>query len=1091
MAYRPLPESVRGLESGILRRWDEEKTFERTLAARADARDFVFYEGPPTANGKPGVHHILARTIKDAILRYRAMSGRLVPRKAGWDTHGLPVELEVERSLGISGKPEIERFGIRAFNDACRRSVFRYQDELERLSRDIGYWLDYGDPYVTYSADFIESAWWALSQIEARGLLYRGYRVAPTCTRCGTGLSSHEVAQGYQDVTEPAVYMKFHLADDPDGARILSWTTTPWTLPGNLALAVDPDIVYARVRILSDSAAGEAPRRAHDGPGGAAPGEVLILARDRVADVLRHPYEVVGEMSGAELVGWRYEPLFPGAVDGSGSEAAWTVLEADFVTADDGTGVVHTAVMYGEDDFRLGKAAGLPMQHTVGEDGCFLDRVPGGLGGMHVKDGETERAIRAWAVAHDQLYLREMYEHSYPHCWRCDSALLYMARDSWYIRMTAVRDRLVELNASVDWHPPETGAGRMGEWLANVEDWALSRERYWGTPLPIWLCSEDETHRSVLGSFAALARRVGELPDDFDPHRPEIDRYEWDCEVVGCGGRMRRVPEVADAWFDSGSMPYAQWHYPFENRERFERYFPADCIAEGVDQTRGWFYSLLAQSTILFDRAPFRAVVVNDMVLDATGRKMSKSRGNAVDPQDALREYGADVTRFYFLAGSNPWVPKRWDPSALRETDRKLFATLRHTYRFFALYTKEEGWSHDAPGAAPVAARGDLDRWVLARLDRVAGIVDEALRRFDLTAAARAIQEFVLDDVSNWYVRRSRDRFWATRPDASAASGDAFATLHECLVTAARLLAPFAPFLSDWLHRALADDASVHLADFPRAGDRREPELERAMGDVRRLVALGHAARDKAGIHTRQPLRALQAVLPGGRRLSGAMAALVREELNVQQVVWIGQSEDLAELYAKPRFGALGPKHGARTPSVAQAIRDLGAADLRRLKAGRPVEVEVEGTRVSVEPADLEILEEARPGLAVAGEGGFVAALDTTIDDELRAAGYAREIVNRVQRLRREAGLDVGDRIRLGVAGPEVVEKAAAMHSDYIVGETLALRLRVGADRLGGLRTKGVRLGGFEVRIGVSPIGDDEVEPGHDARVAVEPDGRR
>lgn len=1091
MAYRPLPESVRGLESGVLGRWDEEKTFERTLAARADARDFVFYEGPPTANGKPGVHHILARTIKDAILRYRAMSGRLVPRKAGWDTHGLPVELEVERSLGISGKPEIERFGIRAFNDACRRSVFRYQDELERLSRDIGYWLDYGDPYVTYSADFIESTWWALSQIEARGLLYHGYRVAPTCTRCGTGLSSHEVAQGYQDVTEPAVYVKFHLADDPDGARILSWTTTPWTLPGNLALAVGSDIVYARVRILSDAADGEAPRRAHDGPGGAAPGEVLIVARDRVVDILRHPYEVVGEMRGAELVGRRYEPLFPGAVDGSGSEAAWTVLEADFVTADDGTGVVHTAVMYGEDDFRLGRAAGLPMQHTVGEDGCFLDHVSGGLGGMHVKDGETERAIRAWAVAHDQLYLREMYEHSYPHCWRCDSALLYMARDSWYIRMTAVRDRLVELNASVDWHPPQTGAGRMGEWLANVEDWALSRERYWGTPLPIWLCSEDETHRSVLGSFAALARRVGELPDDFDPHRPEIDRYEWDCEVVGCGGRMRRVPEVADAWFDSGSMPYAQWHYPFENRERFERYFPADCIAEGVDQTRGWFYSLLAQSTILFDRAPFRAVVVNDMVLDAKGRKMSKSRGNAVDPQDALSEYGADVTRFYFLSGSNPWVPKRWDPSALRETDRKLFATLRHTYRFFALYAKEEGWSHDAPGAAPVAARGDLDRWALARLDRVAGIMDEALRRFDLTAAARAIQEFVLDDVSNWYVRRSRDRFWATRPDASAASADAFATLHECLVTAARLLAPFAPFLSDWLHRALADDASVHLADFPRAGDRREPELERAMEDVRRLVALGHAARDKAGIHTRQPLRALQAVLPGGRRLSGAMLALVREELNVKQVVWIGQSEDLAELYAKPRFGALGPKHGARTPSVARAIRDLGAADLRRLKAGRTVDVEVDGTRVSVESADVEILEEARPDLAVAGEGGFVAALDTMIDDALRAEGYAREIVNRVQRLRREAGLDVGDRIRLGVAGPEVVEKAAARHSDYIAGETLAVRLRVGAARLGGLRAKRVRLGGFEVRIGVARIGDDEVEPGDDARVAVEPDGRR
>ena len=1078
MAYRPIPESVRGLESEVRRRWDEESTFERTLAARAEARDFVFYEGPPTANGEPGVHHIFARTIKDAILRYRTMSGRHVARKAGWDTHGLPVELEVERSLGISGKPEIERYGIDAFNDACRRNVFRYQDEWERLSRDIGYWLDYGDPYVTYSADFIESGWWTLSEIEARGLLYRGYRVTPTCPRCGTGLSSHEVAQGYREVVEPAVYVKFHLADDPDDARVLSWTTTPWTLPGNLALAVGPEITYARVRVLPDSADGTAPRRPHDGPGGAAPGEVLILARDRVAEVLRHPYEIVGEMRGAELVGRRYAPLFPGAVDQAGSETAWTVLEADFVTVDEGTGVVHTAVMYGEDDFRLGQVAGLPMQHTVGEDGCFLDRVPGGLAGMHVKDPGTERALREWAAVRDQLYLREMYAHSYPHCWRCDSALLYMARNSWYIRTTAVRDRLLEHNASIDWHPPETGTGRMGEWLRNLVDWALSRERYWGTPLPIWLCSEDEAHRTVLGSFAALAERVGGLPDDFDPHRPGIDRYEWECEVDGCGGRMRRVPEVADAWFDSGSMPYAQWHYPFENRDTFERYFPADYIAEGVDQTRGWFYSLLALSTILFDRAPFKAVIVNDLVLDAKGRKMSKSRGNAVDPRAALDAYGADVTRYYFLASSNPWVPKRWDPSALRETDRKLFATLRHTYRFFALYANEEGWSHASAGAAPVDGRGDLDRWVLARLDRVTGIVDDALRGFDLTAAARAIQEFVLDDVSNWYIRRSRERFWATRPGAASASADAFATLHECLVTAARLLAPLAPFMSDWLHRALADGASAHLAEFPRPRGRREPGLERAMEDARRLVALGRAARDKAGIHTRQPLRALRAVLPAGRTLSEAMTALVLEELNLKQVVWLGESEDLAGLYAKPKFGALGPKHGARTPAVAKVVAKLRTPELRRLKRGDAVEVQVDDVRVLVEPGDVAIHEETRTDLAVASEGGFLAALDTELDDGLRAEGYAREIVNRVQRLRREAGLEVADRIRLGIAGPAAVEAAAAAHTAYIAGETLASGLGIGADGLGGLETKRVRLGEFEVRIGLRRAREEEEEPG-------------
>ncbi len=1068
MAYRPIPESVEGLEQDVLRRWDEEGTFERSLAARADAQDFVFFEGPPTANGRPGVHHILARTIKDVIARYRTMAGYHVPRKAGWDTHGLPVELESERQLGISGKPEIERLGIQKFNDVCRQNVFTYQDDWERLSRRIGYWLNYDDPYVTCSPDFIESAWWALSEIEKRGLLYRGYRVVPYCPRCGTGLSSHEVAQGYKDVNEPAVTMKFHLIDDPDDARVLSWTTTPWTLPGNLGLAVGADIIYARVRILGDGAVGATdPGRGHDGPGGAAPGEVLILASERVSAVIRHPYEILAEMSGSELAGRRYAPLFPGAIDATGFDAAWTVLEADFVTVDDGTGVVHTAVMYGEDDFRLGKQVGLPMQHIVGEDGRFLEEVPGGLARMYVKDKGTERAIRDWVVEHDQLYLREMYEHSYPHCWRCDSALLYMARDSWYIRTTAVKDRLLEHNASIDWHPPETGTGRMGEWLSNNVDWALSRERYWGTPLPIWLCSEDEEHRVVIGSFQDLGSRVGGLPEGFDPHRPGIDVLEWDCDEEGCSGCMRRVPEVADAWFDSGSVPFAQWHYPFENHETFERYFPADYIAEGVDQTRGWFYSLLALSTILFDRAPFRAAVVNDQVLDARGQKMAKSRGNAVDPWEALDTYGADVTRFYFISGSNPWVPKRWDPSALRETDRKLFATLRHTYRFFALYANEDGWSHVGHDALPASERGDLDRWVLARLDRVVATVGDALEVFDLTTAARAIQGFVLDDVSNWFVRRSRDRFWATQPGTAADSAEAFATLHECLVVAARLLAPFAPFISDWLHRALSDDQSVHLADFPEPVGYAAPELEQAMEDVRRLVALGRAARQEAGVGTRQPLSALHAVVPEGRELSDPMTALLIDELNVKQVVLLGQSRDLVGLSAKARFGVLGPKHGPRTPVVARAIEGLPSSALERLRAGEAVEVEVDGEQMTVDPEEVAIVEETQTELAMASGAGYVAALDTELTNELRAEGYAREIVNRVQRIRRDVGLEVADRIRLGVVGPEVLERAAAEHTAYIAGETLALEVLVGQAEIGGLETTHVQIDDFAVAIGV------------------------
>ena len=1041
MAYRPLNESVTGLEEDVMRTWDEEDTFRLSLADREEAPDYVFFEGPPTANGRPGVHHILARTIKDLIARYRTMTGHRVTRIAGWDTHGLPVELEAEKELGISGKPEIEKLGIATFNDVCRKNIFTYQDEWEKMSRRIAYWLDYDHPYVTCSPEFVESVWWALSEIDRKGLLYLGHRIVPYCPRCGTGLSSHEVAQGYQDVNEPAVFVKFHLVDDPDDARILSWTTTPWTLPGNLALAVGEDIEYVRVRVGEDRPDDEGNLPKRGGPGGAKPGEVLVLAKARVEAVMNHPYEVIGELTGADLTGRAYEPLFPGAIDRGGSEAAWTVLAGDFVTTEDGTGVVHTAVMYGEDDYRLGVQVGLPQRHTVDETGEFVDDVPGGLAGKHVKDRETERAIREWLVEHDLLYHREMYEHSYPHCWRCSSALLYMARNSWYVRTTAVKEQLLENSDGVDWHPPEIGSGRMGEWLANNVDWALSRERYWGTPLPIWLCGEDGDHRTVVGSYEELGRLAGGLPADFDPHRPGIDEIEWACEVEGCEGSMRRVPEVADAWFDSGSMPFAQWHYPFENREEFEQHFPADYIAEGVDQTRGWFYSLLAISTILFDRSPYRTVVVNDLILDADGQKMSKSRGNVVDPWQAMGEYGADVIRYYLIAGSNPWLPKRWDPAALRETERKLFSTLRHTYRFFALYANEEGWSLGADAGPPA----DLDRWILGRLDRLTESVGRALESFDLTRAARQLQVFVLDDLSNWYVRRSRDRFWATGEGADAGdTSRAFTTLHECLATTAKLLAPFAPFLSDWLHRALVDGASVHRADFPVPGDRFDRDLDQAMQDTRELAALGRAAREEAGVRTRQPLGEVQAVLPGGRKLPDAMIELLAEELNVKQVVFLTDSGDLLRLSAKANFGVLGPKHGGKTPAVARAVGGLPEESLVRLRGGAAVELAVDGESVEIAPEDVEILEHAQTELAMASGRGYVAALDTEIDEDLRREGLARELVNRVQRLRREAGLEVADRIRITVSGAEQIERAAREHASYISGETLAVSVDVG-----------------------------------------------
>jgi isoleucyl-tRNA synthetase len=1073
MTYRTLPEKPVDLEEQMLEAWEAEDTFHTGLELRRGAPEFVFYEGPPTANGKPGVHHVLARAIKDAVARYRAMAGFHVTRIAGWDTHGLPVEIEAEKQLGISGKPEIERIGIARFNQVCRENLFTYKEDWERLSRRIGYWLDYENAYVTCTPEYIESVWWALSEIHRKGLLYKGYKVLPYCPRCGTGLSSHEVAQGYRVVSEPSVYVKFRLEDDSGGAAILSWTTTPWTLPGNVALAVGSDIDYLRVRV----------REPGDGDGGfpkgATPGEELIVASALAPDVLRHPYDIVEVIPGRDLVGRRYAPLFPGAVDGEENTAAWTVLAADFVTTDDGTGVVHTAVMYGEDDFELGTREGLPMQHTVDPDGRFVDRVPAGLAGRFVKDPETDVAIIDALSVADLLYRRQMYEHSYPHCWRCDSALLYMARDSWYIRTTAAREELLEHNAGVDWHPPEIGAGRMGEWLSGNVDWAVSRDRYWGTPLPVWVCDSDPEHVEVIGSLAQLSDRVGGLDDDFDPHRPGIDEVSWACEVEGCEGTVRRVPEVMDAWFDSGSMPFAQWHYPFENVQPFKDHFPAHFIAEGVDQTRGWFYSLLAISTLVFEEPSYRSVVVNDLILDSQGQKMSKSRGNVVDPWDTVSEHGADALRFYLLASSNPWLPKKWDASALTETNRKLFDTLRSTYRFFAMYAGLEGWSHDAPGCSPPGERAAIDRWLLSRVDGLVSDVRSDYESYDLTRAARRIQAFVLDDLSNWYVRQTRDRFWATGSGADgddARTSDAFSTLHGALLAASLVLAPIAPFLSDWLHRQLKGE-SVHLADFPQASGVRDEDLELRMDDVRRLSTLGRAAREEAGTRVRQPLSLLQAVVPGGRRPGDELEEILRQELNVKDVVFPSGTDNIIRLSAKPDFAQLGPRFGARTPEVAKAIAALDAASIRRLAAGETVSVQVGGDSLEVLPGDAKVLEEASGDLTVQVHDGYLVGLDTAVTPELEAEGLAREVVSRVQRMRRDSGLDVSDRVRLRlVAEPGRLAEAVKAHRGYIAGETLAAALELDAAEVDSLEHKTrVQIDGETLLMGLSRSDGSEI----------------
>ncbi len=1043
--FPELPGSPGEMEEQILATWQAEDTFRRSLEATAEGEPYVFYEGPPTANGRPGIHHVFSRTIKDAIARFRTMQGRYVPRMAGWDTHGLPVEIEAERRLGISGKPEIERIGIARFNEVCRESVLTYTEEWERFSARIGYWLDYSNPYVTFDPRYIESVWWSLKQIADKGLFYRGHKILPYCPRCGTGLSSHEVALGYRDVLDPSLYLTMKV-EGSDDRYLLVWTTTPWTLVSNVALAVDPNLEYAEVR--------------HEG-------RRLVLARQRVAPLLGEEAEILETFPGSRLVGTRYERPFDWVKPTEPSERAWTVLPAGFVSAEEGTGIVHTAPAYGADDYALGQEYGLPVLRPVDDRGRFPADLPV-VGGVFVKDADADLVRLLKEKGAVFRYARE--SHSYPHCWRCGSPLLYMARDSWFIRTTAVRRELLDNNAQVNWYPPEVGAGRFGEWLENNVDWAISRNRYWGTPLPAWICSENPDHVEFIGSFSELRTKVGSLPDPFDPHRPFIDELTWRCEQPGCAGEMARTPEVIDVWYDSGAMPFAQWHYPFENVDLGERYFPADFICEGVDQTRGWFYSLLAISTLLGRGPAFLNVIVNDLVLDAEGQKMSKSRGNVVDPWDAIGEFGADAIRWYLLGGSHPWLPKRFDPAGVREVQRKVFDTLRSTYHFFSLYAGLEGWTPGRDDEPPPEQRPEMDRWLLSRLAGVIERVTGFFEGYNLTHGVRELGEFIVDDLSNWYVRRSRDRFWGSANSADTRA--AFATLHRALVDVTRLMAPIAPFLSDWLHRALTDGDSVHLARLPGPSLVRDESLETGMEAVRRLSSLGRAARDQVGIRVRQPLRKLLAVVPPGVEVPPALLATLRDELNVHEVDFIAEAEDLVRLEAKPNFRALGARFGKATPRVAEAVKQLSSAALADFRRGHPLVVEVDGERHELSADELSIVQHATGEYVIEGEAGYTVALDPTITPDLLAEGLARELVSRVQRLRKDSGFDVADRIRLGVAAPDEQRRAFDDHREFIMRETLSLEFDL-VDRLDDAAFAAVRpveLDDFEVTIGIARV---------------------
>ena len=1048
-------QSFPALEERVLQRWSDHEVFERSLAARAEAPVWSFYEGPPTANGRPGSHHVLSRVFKDVYPRYRTMCGYRVPRKAGWDCHGLPVELEVEKELGISSKQEIEEFGIAEFNARCRESVFEYVEEWNRLTERIGFWIDLDDPYVTLENEYIESVWWSLKKMWDAGRLYEGHKVVPYCPRCGTALSSHEVAQGYKDVEDPSIYVRFPLLDEdgaPAGESLLVWTTTPWTLPGNVAVAVAPDVPYVRARV------GE---------------EVLILAEPLLERVLGEGVEVVGDrIAGADLVGRAYAgPVFEladGGPAGREGHPAFRVLAGDFVTTEDGTGIVHIAPAFGEDDYAVAAANGIfdptaqgTLYNPVGLDGSFDDRVAG-FGGEFVKDPEVTARLIADLERRGRLFREQVYEHAYPHCWRCGTPLLYYAKASFYVATSRHREELLANNETIGWRPEHVKHGRFGKWLENNVDWALSRDRYWGTPLPVWRCTDPGCGElDCVGSVAELRERAtGPVADELDLHRPYIDEVAIGCG--SCGGEMRRVLSVIDTWYDSGAMPFAQFHYPFENEELFAERFPADYICEAQDQTRGWFYTLLAESTLLFGESSFRNCVCLGLILDPEGQKMSKSRGNVVDPWEVIGTHGADAFRWYYLATQPPWAGYRFSVETVGEAVRQFLLTLWNTYSFCVLYANAENLGpHDFDGPA---SRGsfsdlgsekeprdgnDLDRWALSRLQATIATVRERMDDFDCTSAGKAIAEYV-EELSNWYVRLSRRRFW---------EGDraAFATLRHCLLETVAMLAPFVPFLADEIHLNLAGGTlgatgdlqdSVHLRDFPVAEPAlADPELEAGMAAVRMTVELGRAARAQAKAKVRQPLRRAVIVANDAEREAIATlgAEIVRAELNVKEIDFVTDEAELVTYSAKPNYRTLGPRFGKSMPQVAAAVAALDAAHVAQVLAGGgAVGIAIDGSDHTLAAEDLTLALQPLEGYEVEAESGHAVALALELDDELRREGLAREIVHAVQNARKQAGLEITDRIALGLGGDESLLEAAREHQAYLAGEVLANEVEFG-----------------------------------------------
>ncbi|MGC8856751.1 MAG: isoleucine--tRNA ligase, partial [Anaerolineae bacterium] len=1010
---------VVSLEENILKFWKQNQIFKKTLEQRQGRPEYVFFEGPPTANGRPGVHHVLARAFKDMFPRYKIMRGYHVTRRGGWDTHGLPVEIEVEKQLGFTNKQQIEEYGIDKFNELCKKSVFTYIQDWERLTERIAFWVDLDDAYVTYTNDYIESVWWILKNFWDKNLLYKGYKVVPYCPRCGTPLSDHEVALGYDEAEDPSVFVRMPLVDKPD-TSLLVWTTTPWTLPGNVAVAAHPDVEYVTVERKTES-------------GGS---EKLILARLLLEKVFRgEEVKILDTFKGKKLRGVKYRPLFTFLPP---DKPAHFVVLGEFVTTEDGTGLVHMAPAFGAEDMQAALEFDLPVLMTVQPDGTFIPEVTPWRG-MFVKD--ADKHIIEDLRLRGLLFRAETYVHTYPFCWRCKTPLLYYARESWYIRTSAFRERLVELNNQINWVPEHIKEGRFGNWLANNIDWALSRERYWGTPLPVWECT-DCKHRDCVGSVAELSEKTGRDLSNLDLHRPYVDQITWSCPK--CGGKMQRVPDLIDVWFDSGSMPVAQWHYPFENQSEFKQHFPADFICEAVDQTRGWFYSLHAISTLLFDSVAYKNVICLGLILDEKGEKMSKSKGNIVVPWDVINVHGADAFRWYLYTATPPGNERRFSADLVGEVVRDFTLTLWNVYSFFVTYA-----NLDQPTLTTRSwSENRLDRWLLSELNALVREVTAAYERYDVPNATRPIADFV-EKMSTWYLRRSRRRFWKSESDSDKQT--AYSTLYTALVTVSKLIAPAMPFLAEELYQNLVLSVdkfapeSVHLASWPEYEESAIDEaLNRDMALVMRLVSLGHAARQKANRKVRQPLAeaAFSVGNPAERKAVEMFAELIADELNVKRVRLLDAATEAVSHTVKPLPKQLGQKYGNKFPAIQKAILAMDAEQVAHtLMAGQSLAVSVDGEIFDILPEEVEVKAQAKEGFAVAEEGAYVAALVTELTPDLLREGLVREFIRRVQDLRKSAGLEVADRIDLFIEASSGLKSALEAHQEYVMTETLTRNL--------------------------------------------------